>query len=70
MTAALRRAIERSEYRVDPHAVAGAMLARAQALRAARLAPACSEVLVAADEIEVRRIAARELDALPLERTA
>lgn len=70
MTAALRRAIERGEYRVDPHAVAGALLARARALHAARSAPACSEMLVAADEIEVRRIVVEEMDSRALENTA
>lgn len=66
----LRSAIERGDYEVDAAAVAGAMIARARALRAARQAEIHSEVLVAADEIEIRRLAADEAQALPLEGTA
>lgn len=70
MSGALRRMIEDGDYEVDAAAVAGAMLARAQALRTARTTTICSEVPVAADEIEIRRIAAGEAQAVPLEDTA
>jgi hypothetical protein len=64
----LQKAIARGEYEVDPDRVALAMIARARQLRATRRS-ACSEVLVAADRIEIRR-AACEADAFPVERTA
>ncbi len=70
MSRTLQNAIASGEYRVDPEAVALAMIARARTLRAARKAPACSEVLVAPERIEIRRVGAREVDAFPVERTA
>jgi hypothetical protein len=58
------------EYKVDADAVAQAMLTRARALRIARRGSNCSQVLVAADRIEVRRIGPRELQPFPFQRTA
>lgn len=59
MSDALRTAIDRGDYSVDAEAVALAMIARAHALRTARRSVP-SEVLVAADRIEVRRLCAGE----------
>lgn len=66
----LRQAIVSGEYRVDPDAVAAAMIARAHAARVARRACARSEVLVAGDAIEVRRAGSGEAQALPCEGAA
>lgn len=70
MTDGLRHAIASGEYRVDPDAVAAAMLTRARALRLARRAYARSEMLVAGEAIEVRRAGARKAESLPLEGAA
>ena len=56
----LLRAVASGRYVVDADAVALAMITRARALRVARRGSACSEVLVAPDRIEVRRIRPRE----------
>ena len=69
MSQSLRQTIASGDYRVDPDAVAVAMLDRARALREARRAVR-SEVLVPADGIEIRRLGAREADARPLEGAA
>jgi hypothetical protein len=66
----LRQAIAAGEYRVDPDAVAAAMIARAHAARVARLACARSEMLVAGDSIEVRCTGSDEGQAFPLEGAA
>jgi hypothetical protein len=68
----LRRAVERDEYEPDAGAVALAMIARGRALRAARRAALCSasEVLVAPERIEVRRIGSREAHSFPVEGAA
>lgn len=66
----LRNLIELDEYRVDAGAVATVMLTRALALRAARSADGGSQVLVASDEIEVRRLRAPEGQSFPLRNTA
>lgn len=65
----LRHAIASGEYRIDVDAVAAAMIARAQAARAAR-AYLCSEMLVAGDSIELRRAGAGECQTFPLEGAA
>lgn len=70
MSEALRQAIDSGDYAVDPHAVAIAMISHARALRAARTSVAPSEVLVATQGIEIRRIGAVEADACPLEGAA
>jgi hypothetical protein len=70
MIDALRLEIARGDYRVDPNAVAAAMIARAQALRAACRRAYGSEMLVAADEIEIRCLAPDEANARPLEGAA
>ena len=70
MSDALRQAIERGEYRVDPDAVAAAIVARARTLRVARQAYARSAMLVAGDSIEIRRIGSSEAQSLPLEGAA
>jgi hypothetical protein len=62
--------VKRGEYEIDADAVALAMVTRARALRVARRGSSCSEVLVAADRIEVRRIASCEPQPLALKRTA
>ena len=59
------RAVASGRYTVDPDAVAQAMITRARALRAARRA-AGSEVFVAADRIEVRRLRSCEPQARPV----
>jgi hypothetical protein len=66
----LRSRLAKGEYSVDADAVAQAMLTRARALRVARRGSDCSQVLVTPDRIEVRRIASRELHAVPVQRTA
>lgn|GEM_PF-4923862 len=70
MSDALRQAIESGRYAVDPEAVAVAMISHARALRAARVSIAPSEVLVAAQGIEIRRIGAMEAGVRPLEGAA
>lgn len=70
MSDALRQAIERGEYEVDPDAVAEAMLTRARALRLVRQAYACSQVLEAGDSIETGRAGSCEGKTLPLEGAA
>ena len=70
MSQDLRSTLASGEYRVDADAVARAMITRARALRVARRGSDCSQVLVTADRIEVRRIGAREPQPLPVQRTA
>jgi hypothetical protein len=70
MSNGLAHAISHGEYEVDADAVALAMISRGRALRAARRRASCSEVLVAAERIEIRRIAACEAELFPLEDTA
>jgi hypothetical protein len=70
MSQAVRQAVARGDYDVDPEAVASAMIARALALRAARGHASCSEVLIAADRIEIRRTGAEEMNSCPLEGAA
>jgi hypothetical protein len=70
MSDALRQAIESGAYTVDPEAVAVAIIGRAHALRAARACVARSAVLVAAEDVEIRRIRADEADPCPLEGAA
>jgi hypothetical protein len=70
MSEALRQAVEQGAYRVDPDAVASAMIARVFALRAAQRNAPVSEVLVAADRIQVHRVSSRELNPCPLEGAA
>jgi len=70
MSQDLRSRLAAGEYSVDADAVAQAMLTRALALRVARHGSTCSEVLVAADRIEIRRIGPPEAQALPIQRTA
>lgn len=66
----LRRRLAKGEYRVDADAVALAMLTRARSLRIARRGSNCSQVLVAPDRIEVRRIGPREAQAVPIQRAS
>jgi hypothetical protein len=66
----VRSRLASGEYTVDADAVARAMLTRARALHVARHGAGCSEVLVAADRIEIRRVAAGESEPLPVQRTA
>jgi len=61
----LLRAVATGRYVVDTDAVALAMITRARALRVARRGSSCSEVLVAADRIEIRRLRPREPQARP-----
>lgn len=70
MSQDLHSALASGEYRVDADAVARAMITRARALRVARRGSDCSQVLVAADRIEVRRIGGREPQPFPVQRTA
>jgi hypothetical protein len=70
MSKDLRLRLARGEYKVDADAVAQAMLTRARALRIARCGSRDSQVLIAADRIEVRRIAPLETQAFPMKRTA
>ena len=70
MSQDLRTTLASGEYRVDADAVARAMITRARALRVARNGSSCSEVLVAPDRIEVRRIGARAPEPFPVQRTA
>lgn len=70
MSNELQRRVAHGEYVVDADAVARAMLTRARALRIARRGSDCSQVLVAADRIEIRRIGPREPDALPFQRAS
>ncbi len=66
----VQRRLARGEYRVDADAVAQAMITRARALRIARRGSNCSQVLVAADRIEIRRIGAPEAQPLPFQRAS
>jgi hypothetical protein len=66
----LRRRLAKGEYEVDAAAVALAMLTRARSLRVARRGSNCSQVLVAPDRIEVRRIGPREPQAFPVKRAS
>lgn len=70
MSRDLRNKLASGEYRVDADAVAQAMVTRARALHVARNGSSCSQVLVAPDRIEVRRIGPCEPQALPIQRTA
>jgi hypothetical protein len=70
MSQDLRQRLAHGEYRVDADAVALAMLTRARALRVARRGSPCSQVLVAPDRIEVRRIGPCEPQPFPVQRTA
>jgi len=70
MSQDLRHRLASGEYRVDADAVAQAMITRARALRVARRGSSCSEVLVAADRIEVRRIGPCEPQAFPAQRAS
>jgi hypothetical protein len=70
MTEAVRQAVARGDYSVDPDAVAAAMIARAFTQRAARRNAPWSEVLVAADRIQIHRVGAREMEPCPLEGAA
>ena len=70
MSQDLRSRLAAGEYKVDIDAVARAMVTRARALRVARNGSSCSQVLIAADRIEVRRIGAREMQPFPVQRTA
>jgi hypothetical protein len=70
MSQDLRRRLASGEYEVDADAVALAMLTRARALHVARRGSSCSEVLVAPDRIEVRRIGSCEPQPLPFQRAS
>lgn len=70
MSQDLRIRLAAGEYRVDADAVARAMITRARALRVARNGSDCSQVLVAPDRIEVRRIGAGAPQPFPIQRTA
>jgi hypothetical protein len=70
MSQELYRRLAEGEYRVDADAVAQAMVTRARALRVARRGSACSEVFVAADRIEIRRIGSCEPQPLPFQRAS
>lgn len=70
MGRALKRKVERGEYRIDSGAVALAMIDHARALRDARYQALDSEMLVPAEGIEIRRLRPLELDARPLEGAA
>jgi hypothetical protein len=70
MSSAVRDAVARGEYEVDTDALALAMLTRARALRVARRGSSCSQVLIAADRIEIRRVGSCEPQSVALERSA
>jgi Anti-sigma-28 factor, FlgM len=70
MDDALRQAIASGDYRVDVEAVAVAMIARAQALRSARRSALRSEMLVAVEGIEIRRLGADKAEPCSLEGAA
>jgi hypothetical protein len=70
MSQDLRSRLASGEYRIDADAVAQAMVTRARALHIARRGSSCSQVLVAPDRIEVRRIGPCEPQSLPFQRTA
>jgi hypothetical protein len=70
MSQDLRCRLASGEYRIDADAVAQAMITRARALRVARRGSSCSEVLVAADRIEVRRIGSPEPQPFPFQRAS
>jgi hypothetical protein len=66
----LRRRLASGEYRVDADAVALAMITRARSLRVARRGSNCSQVFVAPDRIEIRRIGPREPQPFPVQRAS
>lgn len=70
MSQNLRQRVASGEYRVDADAVARVMVTRARALRIARRGSDCSQVLVAADRIEVRRIGTHEPELFPIQRAS
>jgi hypothetical protein len=70
MSQDLRDTLANGEYKVDADAVARAMITRAPTLRVARRGSDCSQVLVAPDRIEVRRVGGREPQPFPVQRTA
>lgn len=66
----VQRRLARGEYKIDADAVAQAMITRARALRIARRGSNCSQVLIAADRIEIRRIGPPEVETLPFQRAS
>jgi hypothetical protein len=70
MSKDLRHRLAKGEYKVDADAVALAMLTRARSLRVARRGSNCSQVFVAPDRIEIRRIGPREPQAFPIQRAS
>ena len=66
----LRNRLAKGEYRVDPDAVALAMLTRARSLQIARRGSNCSQVFVAPDRIEIRRIGPCEPQPFPIQRAS
>jgi hypothetical protein len=70
MSQDLRRRLASGEYEVDTDAVALAMLTRARALHVARRGSSCSQVLIAPDRIEVRRIGSCEPQPMPFQRAS
>jgi hypothetical protein len=66
----LQRQLANGEYEVDADALARVMITRARALRIARRGSNCSQVLVAADRIEIRRVGAPEVEPLPFQRAS
>lgn len=70
MGRALRREVEQGHYRVDPDAVAIAMIDHARSMRDARYRALDSEMLVPAEGIEIRRLRPAEVDSRPLEGAA
>ncbi len=70
MSSDLQHRLAKGEYEVDAAEVAQAMITRARALRIARRGSACSQVLVAADRIEIRRIGSHEPQPLPFQRAS
>jgi len=66
----LQRKLATGEYEVDTDAVAQAMITRARALRIARRGSNCSQVLVAADRIEIRRVGPPEAKPFPFQRAS
>jgi len=70
MSSDLRHRLAAGEYRVDADAVALAMITRARSLRIARRGSNCSQVFVAPDRIEIRRIGPCEPEPLPIQRAS
>ena len=66
----VERRLANGEYEVDADAVAQAMITRARSLRIARRGSSCSQVLVAADRIEIRRVGPPEVESLPFQRAS